>query len=182
VSRVLIRMLTAAATMPFLSSLSCQPAGRITSTYTELSGPRCIDVKADRETGSSVRQCPGAGGMFLFVLDDDNRMSVTVVTPDKKEHPLNYWDVVTRSFSSLGEKAEWRISSQNGAPTPMALIVRVNYSDQSDPEKPRKGSYLAVAKITPDAVCVVGRVPAGANANERAREEADRSASKPCLK
>jgi hypothetical protein len=61
------------------------------------------------------------------------------------------------------------------------LIVRVNASEnQEDPNK--KSSYLAVAKITPQQVCVTDKIAPGATANEEARRAADASSSKPCLK
>jgi hypothetical protein len=107
-------------------------------------------------------------------------MSVTVVGPEKQEHPLGYWDVVTHAFSSLGKKAEWRVVRSNGKMSPIALIVRVNYIDQSNPAAPKHESCLAVAKITEDKVCVTDKIK-GANANERARQAADQSAEKDCL-
>jgi hypothetical protein len=60
------------------------------------------------------------------------------------------------------------------------LIVRFNASE--DPEQPDKlTSYLAVSKITSDAVCVTAKIQPGASANENARRAADEAAAKPCL-
>lgn len=151
------------------------------SIYTPLSGPQCKVVARQAETGATVSKCPGVGGFVLRVLVDDSRASITLVGPDKKEHPLDLWNVVTRSFSSLGPRAEWRVIHKGGKPDPIALIARVEYSDQSDPAKPAKKSALAVAKVSAEQVCVTAKIPASPNANEQAREAAGKARSQPCL-
>ena len=161
-------------------SIAAEP--RIASSYTDLSGSLCKLLKADKETGSSVRNCPGVGGFQLLVLDDDSRMSVSVIDRNKKEYPLDYWNVITRSFSSLGSKAEWRAAKQKGEVRPVALIVRVHTSEQTNLGPARKTSYLAVAKISPREICVTDKIATGGNANERARQAADVAAAKDCLK
>lgn len=146
------------------------------SVYTDLTPARCKTVETHEETGGSVQKCPGVGGYELLVEDDDARQSVTVVGPGRKRHPLNYWQVITNAFSSVGEKAEWRVERKAGRVLPYALIVRV-YANEN-PEKPEeKTSYLAVAKLTADEVCVTDKV----KTNEEARRAADASAGKPCL-
>src|SRR3569832_972286 len=79
------------------------------SVYTEITPARCQTVETHEEGASSVQKCAGVAGYGLLVEDNDLRQSVTVVSPDGKQHPLNYWQVVTNAFSSLGEKAEWRV-------------------------------------------------------------------------
>lgn len=151
------------------------------SMYTDLSGTACSLLKEDQETGSSVHKCPGVGGYELLVADDDARMSVTVVTPESQEYPLNYWDVITHSFSSLGKKAEWRVISESGTIQPIALIVRVVASDQSDLLAPKQKPYLAVAKITPKQICVTAKIDPVKHANEQARRVADQALNQACL-
>lgn len=147
------------------------------SVYTDLAPDRCKTVETHEEGASSVQKCAGVEGYALLVEDDDSRQSVTVVGPDGKKHPLNYWQVITTGFSSLGEKAEWRVEKKGGKVRPYALIVRVNANE--NPEKPEeKTSYLAVAKLTGAEVCVTDKV----KTNEEARRAADASADKPCLK
>lgn len=157
-------------------------AAQITSIYTDLSGKNCKLIEMDKETGSSARRCPGVGGFYLLVAEDDARMSINVISPDHTEHALDYWDVVTSSFSSLGKKAEWRVVKHREKSTPIALIVRVNAVDQEDPEYPKAESYLAVAKISPEEICVTDKVRSGMGANEEARRAADSSAKKECIK
>ncbi len=147
------------------------------SVYTDIAPARCKTIETHEESAGSVQKCAGVAGYELLVEDDDSRQSVTVVSPDGKKHPLNYWQVITNGFSSLGEKAEWRVEKKGGKLRPYALIVRVNASE--NPEKPEeKTSYLAVSKLTAGEVCVTDKV----KTNEEARQAADASADKPCLK
>src|SRR5215212_1742299 len=146
------------------------------SVYTDIAPARCKTVETHEEGAGSVQKCAGVAGYSLLVEDDDSRQSITVVSPEGKKHPLNYWQVITTGFSSLGEKAEWRVEKKGGKVRPYALIVRVNASE--NPEKPEQTtSYLAVAKITDGAVCLTDKV----KTNEEARQAADASAAKPCL-
>jgi hypothetical protein len=118
----------------------------------------------------------------LLVFHDDDRASVTVVTPEGKKFPLEFWDVVTPAFSDLGAKAEWRILRDREKVTPIALIVRVKYTGKkSAAAAPTATSVLAVAKITPESVCVVRAVQDGPRANEQARKAADAASTRPCL-
>lgn len=157
-------------------------AAGMRSVYTDLSGKECNTIREDKETGSSTKRCPGVAGFSLLVEDDDARMSLTVVTPDNRQHPLNYWNIVTRSFSSLGKKAEWRVVDDEGKLKPIGLIVRVDASEQDDPQTPKKKSYLAVAKISAAEICVTAKIGPVKNANEDARQAADHAHAEACLK
>jgi hypothetical protein len=94
------------------------------------------------------RMFPGVAGFRLLVADDDARMSVSVVTPDKKEHALDYWNIITRSFSSLGDRAEWRVVKRKGMITPIALIVRVDSSEQENIEARTRLRELRWSRFT----------------------------------
>ncbi len=150
------------------------------SVYTSLEGKSCKKVIDDNTTGAYTLTCPGVGKFALQVLDDDDRSSVNIVSPEQKVFELQYWDVVTRGFSSLGKKAEWRVARTDGKLLPAALIVRVNGSDQSDVEHPKRVSLLAVAQIRKSEACVVKVLGAGAT-NAQARAIAD-GPELPCLK
>lgn len=133
-------------------------AGPATSEYTPLEGPKC-----------PKNRCPGVGGYSLVTTYDDQRMSVTVVSPDKKEHPLDFQETVTGKFCHLGAKAEWIGST--------ALIIRVTEGGE-----PPNASYLSVTKLTQKEICVVAKVPAEAkDANVKARLVAGDAATMPCL-
>ena len=122
-------------------------------------------------------RCRGTAGYTLLLSEGDLRQNITVVTPKGTKHSLDLWTVVSGGFSSVGPKAEWRLTKQK----PTALIIRYNASE--DPEQPNKlTSYLAVTKITAGEICVTDKIPPGAKANEDARRAADESANKPCLK
>jgi hypothetical protein len=159
---------------------SAQQGDALTSVYTSTSGRSCRTIQYLKETGDIVQSCPGVGGYRLEVADSDSRQSVTVVSPSGKKSDLNYWNVITHGFSSLGDKAEWRVQKTSGKVTPVALIIRVNASE--NPEAPEKTtSYLAVAKVTPQQSCVTDRIAPSATANEEARRAADSATQKPCL-
>lgn len=152
------------------------------SVYTNLDAKFCKTIKSDSsETGDYLGRCPGIAGYTLLVSEGDLRQNITVVTPKGTKHSLDLWSVVSPAFSSLGPKAEWRMSKTKMKSVPVALIVRYNASE--NPEKPDKTtSYLVVTKITANEICVTNRIAPGATANADARRLADESANKPCLK
>lgn len=146
-----------------------------TSVYSNLEGDSC------KEVYSYEARCTGTAGYDLMVLDDDNRISIDIVFPDKKRYPLNYWDVVTNKFTSLGKKAEWRMINLNGKMTPLALIVRL-YSQTLEEESQPDQSYLVIAKIKENQACVTNVVNGNqADANEIARVLADQAPDNPCM-
>jgi hypothetical protein len=108
------------------------------------------------------------------------RESITVISPNGKKHPLEFWNVIGSGFSNVGQKAEWRVIKKNGKIVPIALIIRFNVTENAA-DSTKDTSYLAVAKITPQKICVTDKIPPSATANEEARAAADSSADKPCL-
>jgi hypothetical protein len=165
----------------FATAGSVKAQAKVKSVYSDLSESKCRTIEVDKETGSTTQRCPGIAGYKLLVLDDDARQSITVLTPDGKHHPLDFWDVITNAFSSIGSRAEWRVTRSKGKVSPLALIVRVNASeDSANPN--RLTSYLAVVKVTPEKICVTQKIPPGAKANENARHTADTAQTAACLK
>lgn len=106
-----------------------------------------------------------------------------MISPNGKKHQLEFWSVISSAFSHVGEKAEWRVTRNQGKVVPIALIVRFTASESSgDTSKPTSLiSYLAVAKITPQKVCVTDKIAPSSTANEGARAAADVSGNKPCV-
>lgn len=157
------------------------PAVPITSVYSSLS--KCRKVASD--VISSTHLCGGVGGYKLQREYGDDRESITVISPNGKKHQLEFWNVISSAFSHVGEKAEWRVTRKKGKVVPVALIVRFTASENSgsgDTSKPTALiSYLAVAKITPQKICVTDKIPPSSTANEEARAAADASADKPCV-
>ena len=152
------------------------------SLYTSLGAKQCRAVKsAEAGDDGYEGRCRGVAGYTLLLSEGDLRQNITVITPKGAKHSLDLWDVISGGFSSVGPKAEWRMATRNGKPTPVALIVRYNANE--DPEAPTKqNSYLAVSKITPTEICVTDKILPGPKANEDARRAADTAATKPCLK
>ena len=149
--------------------------GEVTSIYTELSNPPCESLP-ETETGGGGLRCSGPWGFQLLAHDEDSRVSMSIVDHLGQTYPLDFWQVVTRGFSSFGPRAEWRLLDGR----PMALIVRVNAFE--DPERPdRAVSYLVVSKVADRKMCVTDRIPPSNNQNLIAREAADSSTDRPCL-
>ena len=151
-------------------------ADSVTSVYSSLSGCKLVKTGEDWST----QACRGVGGYNLQIEYADARDSITVYSPNRQKHPLELWNVIGSGFSNLGEKAEWRVTRKNGKVIPHALIVRFTVSE-SNGDAVKQVSYLAVAKITPQKICVTDKIAPGATANEDARRAADASADKPCL-
>jgi hypothetical protein len=135
-------------------------------------------VKTGRDW--SVQACRGVGGYNIQLEYGDSRESITVFSPDRQKHPLELWQVISGGFSSVGQKAEWRVTRKNGKIIPVALIVRFDASENPE-DSTKVTSYLVVAKITPQKICVVDKIAPGAKQNEDARRSADASADKPCF-
>lgn len=140
------------------------------AAYTPTEGKACVTISHDRETGDTVSRCPGIAGYSVLVLNSDDRASISIETPDKTVLPLNFWDTITPTFSTLGPKVEWQMEAAKGRRTPVAIIARVRTVDQTDVASPKPLSYLVVAHIRGDKTCVTGKIPGSqANANQAAR-------------
>ncbi len=152
------------------------------SLYTSLEEKQCRTIKIETTgAGDYEGRCRGVAGYSLTLLEGDLRQNIIVNTPKGAKHSLELWDVISGGFSSVGPKAEWRMASQNGKLSPVALIIRYNASENPDnPDK--RTSYLAVAKITLTEICITDKISPSANANIEARRAADSAASKACLK
>lgn len=141
------------------------------SVYTPISNKECETKKTSPVSG--YLNCPGVGDYSLEVLDDDARMSINLIAPDKKVYELDLWGHF-RNFSYVGEKVEWRMKGNN----PVALIIRYNVSDKGDSDK--TSSYLLVAKITKNKACLTDIVKPGKNQNLTAQKLADLAFKKSC--
>ena len=151
------------------------------SVYTSLGAKQCRTIKsAEAGDDGYEGRCRGTAGYTLLLSEGDLRQNITVITPKGEKHSLGLWHVISGGFSSVGPKAEWRMTTRKGKLTPVALIIRYNASE--DPEAPNKqNSYLAVSKITPTEICVTDKILPGPKANEDARRAADTAATRPCL-
>ena len=144
------------------------------SVYTSTSDKVCKKVEpAANEGGDYIGICPGVGGYKLRLIEGDLRQTLFVITPKKKELPLNLTSFYS-AFSAVGQQVEWRLKKG----IPVALIARYNVANGSDSSK--RISYLMIAKIGKQASCVTDIVSPSMDQNEAARKLADSAPSKPC--
>ena len=144
------------------------------SIYTSTKTSACRTIKSSSEgTGSYIGECRGVGGYKARLIEGDIRQTLDIVTPARKKFELNFWNFYS-SFSSIGEKLEWRVQSG----VPIALIARYNVSNPEDPQ--RSTSYLMVSRIGRGLSCVTDIVGPGPKQNEEARRLADEAPGKPC--
>jgi hypothetical protein len=156
-------------------------AQKVESVYTDLVDAKCKTIEFEHEGYSWTKDCPGVAGYRLHLLQGDERESVTVVRPGGVKHPLDFWSTVSPAFSSVGPKAEWRVRRRGARVEPFALIVRYNANEDAV-NYTKITSYLVVARLAPGRVCVTDKIAPGPRANELARQAADASAAKPCLR
>lgn len=168
-----ILLLTISLLMIFSSSVLAQ---KNTSIYTSLTTEGCKTLESDEEgTGWYRGLCKGTGGYSLELTEGDLRQSLIVIAPNKKRFDLNFMRVSPR-FSSIGEKAEWRMKGK----TPVALIVRYRFSSEEDETK--SVSYLIVTKLSGKESCITDIVKASKTQNAEAQKLADAAATRPCHK
>ncbi|MCC6072749.1 hypothetical protein ACFSQU_13370 [Massilia sp. GCM10020059] len=159
----MIRSLTALVALTAFSSGT--PAYPATVT-TDLHGKACKILSFDRETGAATRQCQGVAGYKLLVHDEDGRTSIDVVPPARRNLPLNFWDVVSSGYSTVGRKAEWHMVKRNGKLVPVGLVVRVNTVD-TVADRSRRGALTTVTRIAEDGACVVFKTNAASRQASR---------------
>jgi len=148
------------------------------SVYTDISTRKCHPLPGNGEPNEEDGlRCRGVAGYELLAISGDLRASVTLVGPDGNEHPLEFWNVITGRFSTLGRRAEWRAAKDG---KPFALMVR-GFASEDPEDAGKKTSYLAVARISPESICVTDRIAGGPGDNQRARDAADSAATRPCL-
>ncbi|NNF00105.1 MAG: hypothetical protein HKN25_13875 [Pyrinomonadaceae bacterium] len=162
------------------SAAFAQTSGRVSTIYTDLTAEKCKTIEASDEGAGYYRGiCPGVGGYKLEVLEGDIRQTINVIAPSGKKSELNFWTNVSSAFSSVGDKAEWRVRKSGKNTVPFALIVRFNSSDSSG-ETQKNISRLIIIKIKDDLACITDVVEPMRNANKKAREVAYASNNKPC--
>jgi hypothetical protein len=121
------------------------------SVYTSTGACKTIRSTSDGP-GSYVGECPGIGGYKIRLIEGDLRQTIDIITPAKKRFELNFWNIYS-SFSSVGERIEWRLKGKQ----PIAFITRFNVADPEDSQK--NTSYLLVSRVGPILSCVTDVVP-----------------------
>ena len=141
-----------------------------TSFYTKVDEATCRLIDENREEGPYwLRRCTGRGGWTIEWGESDLRQGLVLISTDGREADLELSDrVANGAFNILGPVIEWR--GPKGGPAD-ALIVRMDVTDNADPERPPK-SRLAVARLKPSP-CVVAIIDPAPSQNEKARVLAD---------
>ena len=159
-----------------LVALATPAQAAFNSSYTDLDLDQCLVLDAD-DFGASWA-CPGYKGYPLKVNEGDLRFSLEYgFNTDANQNgsqglsPFNY----------LGPKMEWRLSNALGRWMPIATIVRYHTADPETGED--KGQVLAVTQLVEGNTCHIAYVDALANpnANELARQAADKSGTFDCV-
>lgn len=148
-----------------------------TSAYTDLDlANDCLVLEAD-DFGASW-SCPGYRGFPLMVQEGDLRFSLSYGF-DADESSAGFQTLPP--FNELGDKLEWRLSNAMGRWFPVATIVRYHTAHPETGEN--FGQVLVVSQIAQGNSCHIAYVDALANdnANELAREAADRAGDFNCM-
>lgn len=152
-------------------------SNKVAPVYTDITAKSCKTTDKNEEEEWMTQICEGVGGYKLEVFEGDLRGSINVIAPNGKKSELNFQQV-SGAFSTLGDKAEWRVEKKDGKDVPTAMIVRFNASKVENETK--SDSYLIVTKISPEKSCITDVVKPSANANEEARKLAESASTKPC--
>ena len=145
-----------------------------TSAYTDLNLDECLVL--DSDDFGTTWSCPGYKGYPLQVSEGDLRFSLQYgFNPDSSSGFQTL-----PPFNNLGPKLEWRLSNDLGRWMPIATIVRYFTADPETGED--KGQVLVVTQLLEGNSCHIAYVDAlaNANANELAREAADKAGDFDC--
>jgi hypothetical protein len=165
--------------------LQSQPA-EIISTYTSTAKKDCKvmpPAKDDPDPGFD-HVCPGMAGLVVINLEGDLREVVSVGRTRAAARKEPAAQAFFGPFSSTTNTIEWR-HPKGGAP--FAIIQRWHLADNDDPgpdNRPRTKQMLVVTRLPPGPVCHTAfvDVKANPNANELARQAADKARDFKCGK
>lgn len=173
-------MISSLALVAAAAAVGAVPAHTTTLT-TSLHGKSCKIVAFDRETGAATRECRGVHGYTLMVHDEDGRTSVDIVPRGGRALPLNFWDVVSGGYSTVGRKAQWHLVRRNGKMVPVGLVVMVNANEAVAPDRYQRKTLAAVTRIGDGSACVVYRIDAASEAAARRIRAAATNPRAACL-
>ena len=168
-----------------VATLRAQPA-EIISTYTSTAKKDCRVIppaKDDPDPGFD-HVCPGMAGLVVYNVEGDLREVVSVGRTRAAAQKEPAGQAFFGPFSSTTNTIEWR-HPKGGAP--FAIIQRWHLADNDDPgsdNRPRTKQMLVVTRLPPGPVCHVAYVDvkANPNANEIARQAADKAKDFRCGK
>lgn len=151
--------------------------------YSSIDAGSCTEeVDYDDPNETTYQLCPGVLGYSLIVRRvGSGRRSVDVRTPRHGDFPLDYQEYVTRHMSQLESPAEWRVIAGNEEKSPVALIIGVQAHEDEDEPQAVTSTYLAVAKITPEEICVTHTVGKGPQNEPALRFAAEAAPDSECM-
>ncbi|HWT13737.1 MAG TPA: hypothetical protein VN231_13365 [Allosphingosinicella sp.] len=140
------------------------PAMANDSVYTELDLDRCRIVEEVEEGESVSWECPGHATLPLLVGSGDGRFDIDAGIENEE------WETIP-PFNRPGPRVEWRMDGR----VAVAIIFRLV---SVDPEHPDSALFVETIGRADAPGCTVAVIDARLpNANERARQIADRRAS-----
>jgi len=132
------------------------------SVRTELDLDKCHHTPGSTDEDYGSWHCKGYAGIVVYVTAGDQRSYMSYGRNAKAEPAAAQ---TLSAFNSLGRTIEWRVDrTGNGTLKPFATIIRWNTTIASEAELVR-GQVLVVTRLAPGAICHVGYVDAGVNAN-----------------
>jgi len=159
--------------VPFALALIAAPAcaQSIESAYTDFSTKKCRHTPGKDVEDYGEWRCAGYKGIPVYMSAGDQRIQVSYGKNAKNERAASQ---TLAAFNGEGSKIEWRMEKG----VPFATIMRWSTTRTDEKGDPMPGSTLVVTKLGRNGVCHVGYVDgqANKNANELAREIADRHA------
>ena len=166
-----MRNLALAALVFAATGAAAQQQQRPTSAYTRLDLDACKRMDHGEDPVGATWRCAGYANLALFVRNADDRYDLDAGIESDEARFAD-------TFDYPGETVEWRLF--NG--TPFAMIYRLK---NANPDRP-PSSILVVESVGrgTKAGCRVAEIPGSRrNANQRAREIADRLLATParCL-
>ena len=168
-----------------VATLRAQSA-EIISTYTSTAKKDCEAMRPSRDDPDPGfdHVCPGMAGLVVYKVEGDLREVVSVGRTRAAAQKEPAGQTFFGPFSSTTNTIEWR-HPKGGAP--FAIIQRWHLADNDDPgpdNRPRTKQMLVVTRLPPGPVCHTAfvDVKANPNANELARQAADKARDFKCGK
>lgn len=168
-----------------VATLRAQSA-EIISTYTSTAKKDCKVMRPSRDDPDPGfdHVCPGMAGLVVYNVEGDLREVVSVGRTRAAAQKEPAGQAFFGPFSSTTNTIEWR-HPKGGAP--FAIIQRWHLADNDDPgpdNRPRTKQMLVVTRLPPGPVCHTAfvDVKANPNANELARQAADKARDFKCGK
>ncbi len=156
---------------------------QVESMLTDIGPDSCTEqIDEDDPNDTTYQLCPGVSGYSLMLRHvGSGRQSIDVRTPDGVDFPLDYDVYVTRYMLHLDTRAEWRLIEKSGAKIPVALIVRVYAHENEDEPQDVTETYIAVAKIAPGEICVIGRIAEAPQYESKVQDAVNAALTSQCL-